>query len=362
MEEKKSSFFVLSYFLILFLISILLMGSLLWPFMSILVLSFVLAGIFQPVYLYFKNRFSEHFASLLTSILIVFLVFLPFIFLIGALSQEAITLFQMTKDINFGDKIDEISAKIAWFNKVHDIMESRGISLETEGVSNTLSDFARMTGLFIYKHATSWAANIMGFIFSFLIMIIAIFFLLIDKETLVNYLVRLSPLPDEHDLRLLRRFEEVATAVLVGNGICGLIQGVIGGIVFGFLNFNSPLLWGGIMGILAFLPIVGIGLVLIPAAIVLLLDGNLSGALGMMIFYMLLSFSIEYLLKPKLVGGQVKMHTLLVFLAILGGLAVYGVLGIIYGPLIVIAFLTLADIYNTEYSTQLKGRILNKNE
>jgi predicted PurR-regulated permease PerM len=113
-------------------------------------------------------------------------------------------------------------------------------------------------------------------------------------------------------------------------------------------------LWGGIMAILAFLPIVGIAFVLVPASFILFLKGKIGLAIFMLIFYAALSFSVEYLLKPWMVGERVKMHTLLVFLSIIGGLSVYGVLGIIYGPLIVTAFLSLADIYRTNYQDYVK--------
>ena len=105
------------------------------------------------------------------------------------------------------------------------------------------------------------------------------------------------------------------------------------------------------MAVLAFLPIFGIGLVLIPTSVILLVGGHLGEAVMTFIFYVVLSFTVEYLLKPKFVGDHVKMHTLLVFLAILGGMSLFGVLGIIYGPLIVTAFLTLSDLYLNEYRT-----------
>ena len=108
------------------------------------------------------------------------------------------------------------------------------------------------------------------------------------------------------------------------------------------------------MAILAFLPIFGIGLVLVPTAVIFFLLGQVGTAIFMLIFYAALSFSVEYLLKPWMVGERVKMHTLLVFLSILGGLSVYGILGIIYGPLIVTAFLSFADIYRKNYSEHVR--------
>ena len=238
--------------------------------------------------------------------------------------------------------------------RVRDIFAGFGIELHPERFSRFFSEFGTAAGLFLYNQATSWAANIMNFVFSFFMMVIVIFFLMIDQERFMSYILDLSPLPDQQERQLFRRFEDIAKAVLVGNGLCGLLQGFLGGVVFMLLGISSPILWGGIMAILAFLPIVGIGLVLVPAAIILFLKGSVGVGIFMLFFYATLSFSVEYILKPWMVGERVKMHTLLVFLSILGGLSVYGVLGIIYGPLIVTTFLSLADIYRNNYSEYVR--------
>ena len=108
------------------------------------------------------------------------------------------------------------------------------------------------------------------------------------------------------------------------------------------------------MGFLAFLPIIGIGVVFIPAAIYLFFKGRIAAGIFFIVFYLILSVSVDNLLKPKLVGRRVKMHTLLVFFSIIGGLNLFGILGIIYGPLITTAFLTLTDIYYTSYQQMVE--------
>jgi predicted PurR-regulated permease PerM len=180
-------------------------------------------------------------------------------------------------------------------------------------------------------------------------MLLIAYYLLIDGNKLVSFIVDLSPLPDDQDEKLIQKFKDIARAVLVGNGLGGLIQGTLGGIVFSLFGFQSSFLWGVIMALLAFLPILGVGAVFIPAAIYLFIKGRIAAALFFIIFYIVLSGCIEYIFKPKLVGKRVKMHTLLVLLSIMGGLKLFGILGIIYGPLVVTAFLTLTDIYHASY-------------
>lgn len=238
--------------------------------------------------------------------------------------------------------------------QLQDHLKGFGFSFEPAQITSMFSYLAKMAGLFIYNQASSWAANILQFIFLFFMMILIVFFLLIDQDRLINFVIAVSPLPDDEDRLLLDKFEEIANAILKGNGICGLIQGILGGVVFSIMGLSSPLLWGGIMAILAFLPIFGIGLVMIPTALILMLNGSIGQGLFLFFFYLTLSFSVEYLVKPKMVGNEVQMHTLLVFLSILGGLSVYGVLGIIYGPLIVTAFLTLTEIYFAKYDAYVQ--------
>lgn len=356
MPNKPFSPLVFRYFLLIFLVSFLLLGRLLWPFFSILIISFLLAGLFQPVFRFIHDRlkFSAQFSSLVTCCLIVVVVFVPLMIFVITLSKEVLNLYPLIKGKNLALMMQQLLEENQIVGRIKEVLGGFGIELYPERLSGVFSEFGKVVGLFLYNQASSWAANFMNFFFSFFMMVIVIFFLLIDQERFINYILDLSPLPDQQERQLFKRFEEIAKAVLIGNGLCGLLQGFLGGAAFMFFGISSPLLWGCIMAILAFLPIVGIGIVLVPAAIILFLKGSIGVGFFMLFFYGALSFSVEYLLKPWMVGERVKMHTLLVFLSILGGLSVYGVLGIIYGPLIVTAFLSLAAIYRNNYSEYVR--------
>jgi len=337
------------YFLLVFLIVTLLLGWLLWPFWQLLVLAFLLAGIFRPIHIWLCRWVSPWMASALTCTLIFFIVFVPLTFCIGALSSEALNLFHWGRDSNLLMKLQQSLQNNTLAGRAQELLAGFGINFEPSDVTRLISDLSKSTGLFIYDKASGWAANIMSFVVQFCILIMVIFFLLIEIDRLIDFLTRLSPLPPEQDKLLMNKFMEISGVILVGNGISGLVQGAMGGIFFTLLGLNSPVLWGSVMAVFAFLPIFGIGAILIPTAALLFLNGYPGQATITLVFYALLSFSVEYLLKPKFVGSQVKMHTLLVLLSILGGMSLFGILGIIYGPLIVTAFLTLSEIYLKEY-------------
>ncbi|MDB9823513.1 AI-2E family transporter, partial [Deltaproteobacteria bacterium] len=166
---------------------------------------------------------------------------------------------------------------------------------------------------------------------------------------LKNYIFELVPFPDKQQELIMDKFREMGRAVIIGNGISGIIQGILGGFGFYIFGLGSPFLWGTIIGFMAFLPIIGASIIFIPSTLILLIIGKTGLAIGFLIYNLCYSFTIEYLIKPKLIGKEMRMNTILVFIGILGGLKLFGILGIIYGPLIMTILFTLLEIYRLEY-------------
>lgn len=349
MDDRTPRDMILWVFLIYFILSILFLGWLLWPFVSTIILAAVVTGVFNPIYCYFKRKIRASLASLVTCILIFFIIFVPIVSFVGILSKEAYDMYLMAKGAVLSDNIQNLLEGSKALEKVNLFLSNFNIKLTGEELNKAISEVGRAVGLFLYEQARAITSNVLKFLVNFFLMLLIIYYLLIDKQRLLSFIMDLSPLPDDQDEKLFQKFKDMAGAILIGNGLGGLIQGTLGGIVFTIFGLKSPFLWGVIMGLMAFLPIVGIGVVFIPAAIYLFLVGRIAAGIFFIVFYVILSGGIEYIFKPRLVGQRVQMHTLLVFLSIIGGLKLFGILGIIYGPLIVTAFLTLTDIYHSSY-------------
>lgn len=341
------------FFLILFLGSVVVLGWLLWPFMSVIIMAMVVTGIFRPLYRWLSRRMRHSAASVLTCAIIFIILFIPIVLLVGILSTEAYGLYQMGRDTVISDQVKSLLKASHLLDRINPLLAHVNIELSGMELNRALSELGKQVGLFVYQQASTIASNILSFLAYFFFMLMVTYFLLIDGHKLVSFLIDLSPLPQEQEEILIGKFKDMAGAILVGNGLAGMTQGVLGGFLFYFFGLKSPLMWGVIMALLAFLPIFGIGMVFIPAVVYLLLKGRIAAGIFFIIFYIVVSGGVEYILKPKLVGRQVRMHTLVVFLSIMGGLKLFGILGIIYGPLIVTAFLTLADIYRVSYQDQI---------
>jgi predicted PurR-regulated permease PerM len=358
MTEGTSRDLILWFFLSLLIVSILLLGWLLWPFISVIIMGAVVTGVFMPVYRLFRRKMRPALSSLATCLIIFVILFVPIVFFVTVISGEAYDLYLTARgavlsdeigSLMAGSRLTELVERTPLFSRLNEFLGGFGMELSGAEFQEAVTELAKKTGLVLYEQTSAIASNILKFLVNFFFMLLVTYYLFIDGGRLISFIVDLSPLPQDQDEKLLQKFRDMAGAILVGNGLAGVVQGVLGGAVFALFGLSSPFLWGLIMAFLAFLPILGIGLVFIPAAAFLLLKGRIGAAIFFSVFYVLVSGGIEYLLKPKLVGSRVQMHTLLVFLAIVGGLKLFGVLGIIYGPLVVTGFLTLTDIYYANY-------------
>ncbi|MDY0219860.1 MAG: AI-2E family transporter [Desulfobacterium sp.] len=355
---------VFFFFLVLFTASLILVCWLFSPFFATIVLALVVAGVFSPVNTLLGRRLKPTSASMVTCIVIFFVVLVPVLFFVGVLSKEAYDLYQEAKSAVLSNQLKQVLENTRVLERVNNLLVTMGfnISFSWEELVKPVSELGRVVGLYLFQQASFIASNVFKIIFYFCLMLIVVFYLFIDGARFVDYIFEISPLADKDNEKLFCKFKEMAGAVLVGNGLGGLIQGVAGGGTFYMLGLASPFLWGVIMGFLAFLPILGIGAVLIPTGIILMLKQRVAAGIFVLVLYAILSWGVEYVFKPKIVGERVKMHPLVVFFAVIGGLQIYGILGIIYGPLIITLFLTLADIYFVNFQAivepdRVKGNI-----
>lgn len=346
---RTSSDMIVWFFISLFLLSLYLLGKLLWPFLAVLIIGSVVTWIFYPVYGFIRKKSRPSIASLATCVIIFFVLFVPILFFFGLVTKEAQAFVSFIKNADLANQTVFLLEKTKFLERLNSFLANFDITLTYSKLVQPISDFSKFAGQHLLNLLNTIASHLLNFFINFFLMLVIVFYLLMDGKRLIWFIVDLSPLPNDEDQILVTKFKEMSGAVLIGNGMSGLFQGIAGGLIFSFFGLPSPVLWGVIMGFLAFLPIVGIGIVLFPVILFMFIKGHVGSSIILIILYALITFGVEYLLKPILVGKQVKMHTLLVFLSIIGGLYMSGILGIIYGPLIVTFFLTLTDIYNSKY-------------
>ncbi|MGD8241883.1 MAG: AI-2E family transporter [Desulfobacterales bacterium] len=353
MRGAHSSYITLWVFLAYFLLSIALIAWLFWPFGSPLIMACVVTGLFNPLFKRINRRGVPWLSSLATCAVIFLVVFVPIVLFVGILAQEAFDLYTMGRTAAISDQLQRLVEGSHILERVNALLAPFGFKVSVGQLQDAFSELGKNVGLFLFEQTQKITSNILIFIVNFFFMLLVCFYLFLDGQRLLAFIFDVSPLPKVQEERLISKFQDMAGAILIGNGVSAITQGLLGGGVFALAGLQSPMLWGVIMGLLAFLPIVGIGVVFLPATVILFLMGRYGAAVFFIVFYIVITLLIEYLFKPRIVGKRVQMHTMLVFLSIIGGLKLFGILGIIYGPLVVTAFLTLADIYQHHYQASI---------
>lgn len=344
--------FISKLFLVVLLVVLVLLFRLFWTYLSAIVLALLIASAFHPLYLRIKRMMKEReqSSSLLMTVIVLLILVIPVGGFIGTLSNEAFDFYVRTRNSVSLIKIQEaIQGDGLWAQRIRKAAEFSGIDLNPQAIDNLAASVGKNVGLFLSRQLSAVASNLLSFLVHFFLMMLVVYYIFKDGVRLKTYISELVPFPTEQQELVVTKFREMGKAVIFGNGLSGIIQGILGGFAFFLFSVGSPVLWGTVIGFMAFLPVIGASIVFIPATIILLIQGKTGMAVGFLAYNLCYSSIIEYILKPRLIGKGMQMNPLLVFIGILGGLKLFGILGIIYGPLIMTIFLTLAEIYKLEY-------------
>ena len=203
-------------------------------------------------------------------------------------------------------------------------------------------------GQFIAAQALAIGQNTVGLVVSSFVMLYLLFFLLRDGDALARRIRDAAPLDNAQQNALFRRFTAVIRATVKGSIVVAIVQGALGGLIFWLLGIQGALLWGAVMAVLSLLPAVGAGLVWLPVSLYLLFTGAIWQGIVLIAFGALVISTVDNVLRPILVGGETKIPDYLVLIATLGGITIFGVNGLIIGPVIAAMFLAAWDLFSEQ--------------
>lgn len=304
--------------------------TLLLPYLQALLLAAAFAVIFNPIYKWQLRVLngSKGLAAFITMIIAVSAVLIPVMIVGFFIFTDAL---QMVKSLRTIGSPDDIL-----INLLHQVMPN---------LAGDLVDYARQVSSEIANQLAGFLGGLVKASVSSALGLLAFFYFLKDGEQFTNLLVRLSPLEDKHDRKILDRLQIAIMSVVQGTVIIAIVQGILAG--FGLLIFGvpSPTVWGSVAAIAAMVPTVGTALVMGPAVLYLVIIGQSFKALGLAIWAVAIVGSIDNVLKPYLIGRGVNLHPLLILLSVLGGLQWFGPIGFLLGPLILSLLFALFDLY-----------------
>lgn len=337
------------FFSVLFLSTI---GALLYvlaEFVGDLVMAFILVGLVRVPYEWIRIKLGNRpwIASAVVTMLVLAVIVLPIIGFGYTVATEAAQVYGTSSRLLAGGELVQKSVNE---------LQKMGLSIPRQRLIEYTTTIVKAIEGTAVETGGAILSNILGMSLHLLTVLVMIFYVLVDGNRLRQFLFDLSPLPDHEDALLEETFRKVAKGVVVGQGLGSAIQGVLGGISFWLAGLPSPVLWGSVMAFFAFLPLVGVTAVALPAAGYLYISGHPGAAAGLLAFNVAQGTLIDNVVKTKMIGSAMRMHDLLVFLSVLGGIAGFGLIGLVYGPLIAMLFMTLSDLYNRVYRPKLARR------
>jgi predicted PurR-regulated permease PerM len=328
----------------------------LWPISGAILWGTVLAIVFLPLYRRILRglRQRQNAAALLTLAIIVFIVVLPIIGVAGALIRQAVAIYQRIEigEFDIGQFLRRIPETLpGWAVSLLNYFDLTDFAAIQERLTAVLSQ----TGQFIAAQALAIGQNAVSLIISFFIMLYLLFFLLRDGEALVRRIRYAVPLHAGQQVALFQRFAAVIRATVKGSIVVAVVQGALGGVIFWLLGIGGALLWGTVMAVLSLLPAIGAGLVWFPASLYLLVTGDIWKGIALITFGVLVISTIDNVLRPILVGGETKIPDYVVLIATLGGITIFGVNGLVVGPVIAAMFLAAWDLF-TEQRIEIENQ------
>lgn len=343
-------------FLICLLLSFILVAHLLFGFLTPVAVALVIvslfSGVHQRILSWTKDR--DYLAAGLATLLVFLSVLIPLSGFLVALVQQGITLFHATEQLTTNSGLpDWTSALKDYIETLNGYLTSFNVSISPERVQKTAENLVQAMGSWLYDSIGLVATNVLSLILNFLLTIALVFVFFVSGKATKHFIMELIPIPENEKERVVRRFRELSSAVFIGNGLISVSEGVLGGLSFLVFGIEGALIWGVLIAVTAFLPLIGASIVIWPATAYLFLTAGTWQAIVFFVFNTAQIVTLDTLVKPRLIGTKSQMHAALVFMSILAGVQVYGVIGLFYGPLLVTVFLTLAEIYKEHYRERL---------
>jgi len=312
------------------------------PFIPALTWALALAVIGHPLHDWLCRRFhQESVVAALAVFVVTAILVLPVTLIVQQISQDAVSgISNIAGSVADGrwrealGRNPRVAAAFDWVQRQFNVagqikqMGEGGAGRAVEGI---------------------WKTAVFA-VFSWLVTLLLLFYFFRDKQKLLQGLRSLVPLSTEETDKVFRRVRDSVQATIFGTVVVALVQGTLGGLMFWWLDLPAPLLWGSVMALLAIVPVFGAFIVWIPAAIFLALEGSTGKALILTAWGGILIALVDNLLYPILVKDRLRLHTVPVFIALVGGIAVFGAAGIVLGPVTLAVAVALVEIWRRRFA------------
>lgn len=318
------------------------------PFLSVLAWAMTLAILFTPMQRWLESKLKYSSLSALISVLLIGLIVVVPIIFVGE---------QLVLQTLKGTEL--IESKVTTGEWRHTLESQPQMAF----ILSKVEHYVDLPGAF--KTFTTWLGATVGVVvkgslfqaLGLSLVFYMLFFFLRDRRLILRSIILFSPLTVGEMGKLFKRVGDTVHATIYGTFAVAAVQGFLGGLMFWWLDLPAPQLWGLVMGLLAIIPMLGAFVVWLPTAVFLMLEGNWGSAIILAMWGMLVVGTVDNLLRPILLGNRLKLHTVLIFLSVVGGMLFYGPAGLILGPVTLVITITFLEIWSNRNVDTTKATI-----
>jgi predicted PurR-regulated permease PerM len=327
-------------------IALYLCWTILKPFLSVLLWASVLTLVFYPAHAWWLRRLGRpSLAAFVSTMLVITTIIVPVVLVSSAVIRQ----LQGVATTAQG----QVTAMIADPAQTERLQELFALAYEYLGVEEAqvregLQQAATNASQFLVQGTVNVLGGALGFVLSTFFVMFTMYYLFKDGPRAAEAMRDLLPVGQERGNRLVARTADIISASVYGVVVIAIVQGTLGGLMFWVLGLPSPLVWGVVMVVFATIPMLGTFVVWVPAAIFLAVSGHVVKAVVLTVWGALVIGMVDNFLRPRLVGQRAQMHELLIFFSVLGGLQVFGVLGILLGPVVVALALGMLEAFRAD--------------
>jgi predicted PurR-regulated permease PerM len=302
----------------------------------------VIASIFSPLYKRLNDKWAHpNINTVIVLLTIAVIIILPAIFIGSLLIGESLQIYDLLNtDSSYIEKIIQgvVGAikEHPYINKLH---------INESFLTGKVAEIMKSITNYIFVGLTNLTQNSLAFLIKFAVMFYALFFFVRDGEKFIERAMCLFPLGNNRETMLYERFAATAKSTLKTTLIIGGIQGILGGFIFYMTGVEGALIWGLMMVFLSIVPVFGSSIIWAPASIIMLFTGHIWEGIIILAFGVLVISAVDNLLRPLLIGKDVQMHPLLIFLSTLGGISLFGFSGFVLGPIVASLLVAVWDMY-----------------
>ncbi|OQA58160.1 MAG: putative inner membrane protein [Candidatus Omnitrophica bacterium ADurb.Bin277] len=348
----KREHFISIFFLTALIFIIYLVVRIFSPFVSAMFWSAVLAFAIYPAYALIRKKFPGH--DTLTAAVMTFLVFVliivPFVLIIINVTVQAIEACQWIYDYVRQGKLEaliETARSTSWIQKI----ETKIIQwdLLKQHVSSWLINLAKNAGSYTASQVGTFTKNIFFFLLNFFFMFFLTFVFFKHGERIYEFVYQVAPFEKETKDAVFQQINDTFTAVIRGQILTSLAQAIVAGITFWALGIPVPLLFASLVFLVSLIPVLGAASIWVPLAIFLAISQSYTQAIILFAVGALGISLLDNIIKPAIIGERTKLSYFLLFFGIMGGLKLFGLMGIFLAPVVLSVFFALTRIYRRQY-------------